>query len=160
MIRSMHMGLIIIALCFIFIQCQKNRGFDERVKTVETIQWTNDLADGFQRAEEKNKALMVEFTADWCPHCRMMEDSVFSRPEVIRKAGQFVPVRIDVDKQPEIANQYQANARKYGGSGIPNVLFMNSDGEKLMHVVGYLNEREFLARIDSVLVIHQIHEKR
>ena len=156
MFRPMRICLIVVALCFVSIQCQKNRDSEERAKTIETIQWTNDLVDGFQRAEEKNKALMVEFTADWCPYCRMMEDSVFSQPEVIRKTGQFVPVRIDVDKQPEIADQYQANARKYGGSGIPNVLFMNSDGEKLMHVVGYLNEQEFLAKMDSVLIIHQV----
>jgi thiol:disulfide interchange protein len=156
MFRSIRIGLIVIALCFVSSQCQKNRGSEESAKTNETIRWQNDLTAGFQKSKQENKPLMIEFTADWCPYCRMMEDSVFSQPEVIRKTGQFVPVRIDVDKQPEIADQYQANARKYGGSGIPNVLFMNSDGEKLMHVVGYLNEQEFLAKMDSVLIIHQV----
>jgi thiol:disulfide interchange protein len=130
----------------------------DKTKTIGSIPWSADLAAGFQKAEQESKPLMIEFTADWCPYCRMMEDSVFSRPEVIRKAGQFIPIRIDVDKQLGIANQYHANARKYGGSGIPNVLFLNCEGEKLMHVIGYLNDRELLAKMDSVLIMHRTQE--
>jgi thiol:disulfide interchange protein len=115
----------------------------------------DDLTAGFQRAEQENKLLMIEFTAGWCPYCRMMEDSVFSHSDVILKSNRFIPIRIDVDKQSDIANRYQANARKYGGSGIPNILFLHREGKKLMHLVGYMNELEFLAKMDSVLVIRQ-----
>jgi thiol:disulfide interchange protein len=151
--RTMRTCLAIAIVCSLSVQCQKNRPSAEKTKTIESIQWSADLAAGFQKAKRENKILMIEFTAEWCPYCRMMEDSVFTRPDVIQKAGQFVPVRIDVDKQPGIANQYQANARKYGGSGIPNVLFLNREGEKLMHAIGYFNDREFLAKMDSVLII-------
>ena len=158
MIRLMRTCLAIVVLCFVSIHCQRNKASEEREKPAETIQWLNDLTVGFQKAEQESKPLMIEFTADWCPNCRMMEDSVFSHPEVIRKAGQFVPIQIDVDKQLGIANQYQANARKYGGIGIPNVLFLNREGEKLMHVIGYLNDRKFLAKMDSVLIMHRARE--
>ncbi len=46
---------------------------------------------------------MVDFMAEWRPPCRKIEDSTFSYPGVIKKSSLFIPVRIDVDKQGEIA---------------------------------------------------------
>ncbi len=117
------------------------------------IPWVYDLDQGIAQAKAKGKPLMVDFMATWCPPCKAMEDSTFSHPEVMRKAAEFVAVRIDVDKQGEVANKYNANARKYGGVGIPNVLFMTAEGEKLMHPIGYRSPAAFLAVMDSALAM-------
>ena len=47
--------------------------------------------------------------------------------------------------------KYNANARKYGGVGIPNILFMTGKKEKIKHIVGYHGPAQFLAVMDSVL---------
>ncbi|MDZ7378515.1 MAG: thioredoxin family protein [candidate division KSB1 bacterium] len=117
------------------------------------IPWLYNLDEGFAQAKVEGKPLMVDFMATWCPPCKAMEDSTFSHPEVIRKAAQFVAVRIDVDKQGEVANKYNANARKYNGVGIPNVLFMTAEGEKLLHPIGYRSPVAFLAVMDSALAM-------
>lgn len=117
------------------------------------IQWLHDPNAALALAQEEDKPLMIDFMAEWCPPCWRMEDSTFSHPDVIRKASSFVPLRIDVDKQGKIANKYNGNARKYGGVGIPNVLFMTGDEVKLKHVIGYRGPEEFLAVMDSVLTI-------
>ena len=91
--------------------------------------------------------------ADWCPPCRAMEDSTFSNPEVINKAQDFIPLRIDVDEHQDVANKYNGNASKYGGVGIPNILFMKADETRLKHVIGYHGPQKFIAVMDSVLTL-------
>ena len=79
-----------------------------------------------------------------------MEDSTFSDPGVIRKVAGFIPVRIDVDEQRDVAVQYNGNARKYGGTGIPNILFLTGDGKRLKHIVGYYGPEALISVMDSV----------
>ncbi len=121
-------------------------------KTPE-IAWNTNMEKSLSEARTSGKPVMVDFMAVWCPPCQKMEDSTFSHPEVIRKTKAFVLVRIDVDKQPDIANSYNSNAQKYGGIGIPNMLFMDSGGRKLKHILGYRNAKELISVMDSVLAM-------
>jgi thiol:disulfide interchange protein len=117
------------------------------------IAWTYDINDGLAQAKKRGKPVMVDFMAVWCPPCKAMEDSTFSDRAVVEKASAFIPVRIDIDKQREVAAEYGALARKYGGIGIPNILFMAADGTKLKHIVGYYGPRELVAAMDSALTV-------
>ena len=115
------------------------------------IKWTYNINGGLAQAKKQGKPVMVDFMAVWCPPCKAMEDSTFSDRAVVKKASAFIPVRIDIDKQREVAAAYGALARKYGGIGIPNILFMAADGTKLKHIVGYYGPRELVAAMDSAL---------
>jgi len=94
---------------------------------------------------------MIDFMAVWCPPCKAMEDSTFNQAGVIEKSRQFITLRIDVDKQPDVAIDYNGNARKYGGVGIPNLLFLSPDNEKIKHAIGFHNTGQLIAVMDSVL---------
>ncbi|HSG28886.1 MAG TPA: thioredoxin family protein [Candidatus Krumholzibacterium sp.] len=115
------------------------------------IEWGADMDAALKEAKETDRIVMVDFMATWCPPCRAMEDSTFCRPEVIEKAKMFVTVRIDVDEQKDGAVKYGGNARKYGGIGIPNILFMTSGEEKIKHIVGYHGPDNLIMVMDSVL---------
>ena len=119
------------------------------------IKWTYNLDEGLAKAKKLNKPVMIDFMAVWCTPCKAMEDSTFSSPGVIKKAGAFVPVRIDIDKQRDVAAKYNGLARKYGGVGIPNVLFLAADGKKLKHIVGYYGPEQFVAAMDSALAVQK-----
>ena len=115
------------------------------------IAWTYDVDAGLAQAKKDGKPVMIDFMAEWCPPCRAMEDSTFGDSAVVEKASKFVPVRIDIDKQREVAAKYGALARKYGGIGIPNILFLSSGGEKIKHIVGYYGPKQLVAAMDSAL---------
>jgi thiol:disulfide interchange protein len=115
------------------------------------VAWHQDLRAAIKQAAKLDKPLMIEFMAEWCPSCKMMEDSTFVNPGVIERADRFIPVRIDVDKQKDVADGYKASAMKYGGIGIPNILFMTPDGVRLKHRIGYLDAAALTAVMDSVL---------
>ena len=117
------------------------------------IKWTYNLDEGLTKAKKQNKPVMIDFMAVWCQPCKAMEDSTFSNRGVIRKAGGFVPVRIDIDKQRDVAAKYNGLARKYGGVGIPNILFLAADGNKLKHIVGYYDPERIVAAMDSALAV-------
>lgn len=121
----------------------------------QKIHWIHDLDSALVLANQENKPLMIDFMAEWCPPCQKMEVTTFNQTEVIQKSASFVPLRIDVDKQGEIANKYNCNASKYGGIGIPNILFMTHEEKRLKHVIGYQDPQTLLAVMDSVLTMTQ-----
>ena len=119
------------------------------------IEWGTDIDAALASAKELRKPVMIDFMATWCPPCHAMEDSTFCDPEVIGKSREFVAVRIDVDEQREVAIAYDGNARKYGGVGIPNILFLDPDGGRLKHIVGYHGPDQLVSVIDTVLTMLQ-----
>ena len=116
------------------------------------IQWGNNLDSAFTIASNSNKFLMIDFMAEWCPPCKEMDKKTFSNINIIKKSNEFIPVRIDVDKQQNIAEEYNGNARKYGGIGIPNILFLDKEKKIIRHIVGFHDVDELMGIMDSVLM--------
>ena len=116
------------------------------------IKWGNNLDAAFAIASKSDKIIMIDFMAEWCPPCKKMDDKTFSNTNIIKKSDEFIPVRIDVDKQQDIAEEYNGNARKYGGIGIPNILFLDKEKNILRQIVGFHNVDQLMGIMDSVLI--------
>jgi thiol:disulfide interchange protein len=143
--------MIIITVLTVFIV---NCAHQKKHKTSnDKIVWLYDLSVAEKLAHAQNKIVMIEFMAEWCPSCSIMEDSTFSDPDIINKTKAFIPLRIDVDKQKKLSDQFGGNAKKYGGVGIPNILFMTYDGVKIKHIIGYHDSITLSAVMDSVLSV-------
>ena len=115
----MNKLLIFISMVSFFYSSEK-----VREEVYNTIQWGNNLDSAFTLASNSNKIIMIDFMAEWCPPCQKMDNETFSNENIIKKSNEFILIRIDVDKQQDIAKEYNGNARKYGGAGIPNILFL------------------------------------
>ena len=143
-------GLLVWAGLFIFSGCTEK---EKEAGGNKEIVWSHSVDEALAEAAESGKPLMIDFMATWYPPCKKMEDSTFVDKRVIEKSGSFHTVRIDVDKQEEVAKKYNGNASKYGGIGIPNLLFLDSNGEKIAHPVGYKSPDQLIALMDSVLAV-------
>ena len=116
------------------------------------IKWGNNLDSALATASTSDKLIMIDFIAEWCPPCKKMDKETFSNTDIINKSNEFIPIRIDVDKQKNIAEEYNGNARKYGGIGIPNILFLDKENNIICHIVGFHNVDQLMGVMDSVLM--------
>ena len=138
----------LLLFVLLIVGCEKQVSEDSH----NGIQWENNLDSAFTIASNSNKIIMIDFMAEWCPPCQKMDKNTFLNTNIINKSNEFIAVRIDVDKQQNIAEQYNGNARKYGGIGIPNILFLDKEKKNIRHVVGFQDVDQLLGIMDSVLM--------
>ena len=109
-----------------------------RAEEAGGIFWYKDLEKASAAALKENKVMMVDFWADWCAACKVMDADVYPDPEVIATANErVISVKIHFDLQPELA-------RKYGIPALPFMLFTNSYGSKLFYHRGILEKENFI----------------
>ena len=95
------------------------------------IAWHTDIATALAESKKLNRPVLLDAGADWCPPCITMKHDVWPDPEVTRLVGAgYVPLLIDVDRQPAIASRYDI-------ATIPAVMLLDSDGAVLRRA-GYL----------------------
>ena len=133
--------LLLILLCLPMV------GFGQS----QEIIWEKNLDSAFNLASLSNKIIMIEFMAEWCPPCKRMEKETFTNERVIKRSSKFIFVKIDVDKHQDIAKEYKRNAKKYGGIGIPNIIFIGNDKNVIHQTVGFLNADQLITVINTVL---------
>ena len=141
-----HYKLLLFVL--LVVGCEKQVREDSH----NSIQWGSNLDSAFTIASNSNKIIMIDFMAEWCPPCQKMDKNTFSNTNIINKSNEFIAVRIDVDKQQNIAEEYNGNARKYGGIGIPNILFLDKEKKIIRHIVGFHDVDQLMGIMDSVLM--------
>jgi thioredoxin-like negative regulator of GroEL len=76
----------------------------------DTVGWRDNLEAARTEARSSNKPLVVYFTADWCPPCQQMKKTTWADSQVTTALGSYVPVKIDVDAQPQVAQQFQVRS--------------------------------------------------
>jgi len=85
------------------------------------IEWF-DYASGVARAKAENKPICLVIYTTWCPHCKNYS-RVFDDAKVAEQAKDFVMIRIDAERDAEVAKRYAKD-----GSYIPRTFFLQPDG--------------------------------
>lgn len=74
---------------------------------IPEIKWEQDLPAAIQKAKSQDKLILIHFTADWSKKSRDIKAFVFKSSRVVRAVEtNVVPVMIDVDRFPELAQEY------------------------------------------------------
>jgi len=81
--------------------------------------------------------VLVDFHADWCGPCKMLEPTV----ETIAAETPAVVGKVDVDAHQDIATEY-------GVQGVPT-LYLFVDGEPTERLVGVQEESELRSLVDA-----------
>jgi len=97
-----------------------------------------------------DKPIMLDFYADWCISCIIMEEEIFLAPDVMPLLEKFTLIRADVtDNSPENKALLQA----YSLYGPPSILFFTSKGDYLKEIalIGEPSKNEVIERLNYSL---------
>ena len=114
-----------------------------------TIHWTKSFDTALAEANRTNKLVMLDFYAEWCSGCKRLEKDTYTDARVIQLAGQFVPIKLNGDKDG------RALAKTYNVVGFPTILFINSTGEVEGTIGGYMLPEEIVPKMSRIAQAHQ-----
>jgi thiol-disulfide isomerase/thioredoxin len=107
------------------------------------VHWNSTVAAATEQAVGASKPILIEFWADWCVPCKVMDREVFSTAEFERAAGKFVPVKVNADKN-------KALSRKHNVLTLPAIVIADSYGNQLFRHEGYLSLPSTLALLKAL----------
>lgn len=102
------------------------------------IEWLTDYEVALQEAKTEDKLVVIDFFATWCGPCKTMEKTTFADKRVRNRMKDFVPLKIDVDRQTKIAQQY-------GIQAMPTTAVVKPSGEPVAGAMGLLQVDAFLS---------------
>jgi len=125
--------------------------------TAESGQSWHTFQDGMKLADGGNKQLVIDFYADWCHWCKVMDKETFSDPDVQKYLFQnFIPIRLNAENNTEIITfkEQQLTPRQltsaFQVTGFPSLAFLTPDLEVITVIPGYIKKDMFLNILEYI----------
>ena len=96
----------------------------------QPVSWQPWSRDVFALAARLDRPVLLYVGAEDCRWCTVMDREVYSNPDLGALIDSlFVPVRVDRDERPDVAERYQAAVVSLAGlRGYPLTVFLTPDG--------------------------------
>ena len=118
---------------------------DGRVKRKNSaIRFVSNLDQALELAGTESKPVYLAFGAAWCPVCREMESKTLLEPPMQTLAGDFVWVKIDIDRNVTLA-------REWGVEATPTIFLLDSSGNARLRIVGGTGSEELASMLQELL---------
>jgi thioredoxin 1 len=130
------------------IRARKREALERKLRG-ETVDDTGDATatpttpvhvgspDEFTEFVSSHDVVLVDFHADWCGPCRMLEPTV----EALARDSPAAVAKVDIDANQGLAGQY-------GVQSVPTLLLF-ADGEPVERVVGVRDQGTLEALVDQ-----------
>lgn len=113
-----------------------------RVKSVD------DVDARLKQAASNGQWTLIDFYADWCVSCEVIEHTVFKDPAVAARLAHMQVVRPDVTQNDAVD---RALLKHWGVLGPPTLMLVGPDGKERrdLRVVGEISAQAFLERLNQ-----------
>jgi thioredoxin:protein disulfide reductase len=105
-----------------------------------------DLDEAIAAGVAEGRPILVDFSADWCTECRLMERTVLADENVRRRLNGVRLIRADVTRYDE---QSRSIMQRFAVIGPPTLIFLNPMGTEVegARTVGATVADDFLTKI-------------
>lgn len=126
---NLFFSVLIFLIILVISSCNSTK--KTVIPKVNAVQFelnTNEsLTNILAKAESENKLVFVDFYADWCLPCQLMDEEVFNKTEVYNFMNKhFINYKVDIEKSNGANLKLMFNASK-----LPTLLFLDSKGKEL-----------------------------
>ena len=115
------MGVIIMAISALGAVKLTDRG---------PVDWVYYTPERFSEESEKNKVIVLVFTAEWCLNCKALEQGVFRDPAIadLLAREEIVPMKVDITGNNPAG---KAKLKEAGTLTIPLLVIYSPKGKQL-----------------------------
>ncbi len=101
------------------------------------------VAGALALAEPKGKLVFLDFWAEWCGPCKVLEAKTIADPRIQEFLSRHVFLRIDADAETEVVRYFDA-------FGLPTIVVLRADGEEIFRHVGFIAAEELVAELEKL----------
>ncbi len=123
-----------------------NNGQVQNTSTWQTISTPAELDRALADARSSGTPLLLDWYADWCISCKVIEHEVLDDPVVIERLKGYRLIRFDITASNA---EQRALLDRYQLFGPPALMFFGKDGVERadVRVIGEINARDFAERV-------------
>lgn len=112
----------------------------------ESVKWYS-FDEGMALGRSEEKRIYINFHADWCVYCKVMDKETFSNPAVISYLNKyFISIKVDTDKETKVTSMFRVQA-------LPDNWFLFKNGDKIKvryRQKGYIQPDPFMKILKSI----------
>ena len=116
-----------------------------------------DFNEGLAKARSEDKPIFVEFYTDWCPYCKKFQRETIRNQKVAAMlAENFAYVRLNAEdskNRVKFQGKFLSNVEltnSFGISAFPSLVFLDSGGQPITMLSGFVPARQFLSVLDYI----------
>ncbi|HJR29941.1 MAG TPA: thioredoxin family protein, partial [Pseudomonas sp.] len=112
----------------------------------QTVSTPADLDRALADARSSGTPLLLDWYADWCISCKVIEREVLDDPVVIERLKGYRLIRFDITASNA---EQRALLDRYQLFGPPALMFFGKDGVERadVRVIGEINAKDFAERV-------------
>jgi uncharacterized protein YyaL (SSP411 family) len=108
-----------------------------------SIPWSHDPEQAFATARESGRPVLVNFHADWCAPCHVMDAETFGNADVVERVAAFVALKVDADR-------YEAFADRYEVTLLPTTFVLTPTGKRVITLRGVVDAPDMIELLGLV----------
>ncbi|MFW6010945.1 MAG: cytochrome c biogenesis protein CcdA [Desulfosalsimonas sp.] len=110
--------------------------------------WEEFSREGYERALENNRKMVIVYHADWCIPCRQLKRQTLSDPAVVEKLQEFKVLAVDMTHPGD--REIREIQSRFDVQGVPTLVIIDSKGNLSEQVAGMIRARDFIEILSRV----------
>ncbi len=108
--------------------------------TASTAAIPEPIVIALGKARESTRPVFIDFYAEWCAPCRIIEGKIIPDARVQAALDGFIFVRVDMDIDLEAGRRFEV-------FGMPTLLVLSSEGKELFRHVGLIEPTDLAEQL-------------